>query len=63
MAHAVFPELLLLTEYMVDMMKCEGCVSAVKNKLNEINGKCSGEVFLLDLSSFLIVNFTVPIFP
>ncbi|XWS38459.1 hypothetical protein CRYUN_Cryun19dG0133000 [Craigia yunnanensis] len=35
----------LLTEYMVDM-KCEGCVNAVKNKLQTINGVKSVEVDL-----------------
>ncbi|XP_068635343.1 copper chaperone for superoxide dismutase, chloroplastic/cytosolic-like isoform X2 [Aristolochia californica] len=33
--NGVLPE--LLTEFMVDM-KCEGCVSAVKNKLQMVNG-------------------------
>ncbi|XP_027335010.1 copper chaperone for superoxide dismutase, chloroplastic/cytosolic isoform X3 [Abrus precatorius] len=41
--NTVLPE--LLTEYMVDM-KCEGCVNAVKNKLNEIKGVKNVEVDL-----------------
>ncbi|KAH1132953.1 hypothetical protein AAZX31_05G053100 [Glycine max] len=45
---AVLPE--LLTEFMVDM-KCEGCVNAVKNKLNEINGVKNVEV---DLSNQVV---------
>ncbi|KAL6174591.1 hypothetical protein ACLB2K_051237 [Fragaria x ananassa] len=40
---AVLPE--LLTEYMVDM-KCEGCVKAVKNKLQVVEGVKSVEVDL-----------------
>ncbi|KAI4315338.1 hypothetical protein L6164_028160 [Bauhinia variegata] len=42
-ADAALPE--LLTEYMVDM-KCEGCVNAVKNKLQTINGVKNVEVYL-----------------
>ncbi|KAM6588068.1 copper chaperone for superoxide dismutase, chloroplastic/cytosolic [Cannabis sativa] len=45
---AVLPE--LLTEYMVDM-KCEGCVNAVKNKLQTVNGVKSVEV---DLSNQVV---------
>ncbi|XP_024029097.1 copper chaperone for superoxide dismutase, chloroplastic/cytosolic isoform X1 [Morus notabilis] len=45
---AVLPE--LLTEYMVDM-KCEGCVNAVKNKLETVNGVKSVEV---DLSNQVV---------
>ncbi|XP_061348245.1 copper chaperone for superoxide dismutase, chloroplastic/cytosolic isoform X3 [Gastrolobium bilobum] len=45
---AVLPE--LLTEYMVDM-KCEGCVNAVKNKLQTINGVKNVEV---DLSNQVV---------
>ncbi|XP_021292151.1 copper chaperone for superoxide dismutase, chloroplastic/cytosolic [Herrania umbratica] len=40
----------LLTEYMVDM-KCEGCVNAVKNKLQTVNGVKSVEV---DLSNQVV---------
>lgn len=40
---AVLPE--LMTEYMVDM-KCEGCVNAVKNKLQIVDGVKSVEVDL-----------------
>ncbi|GMI95568.1 HEAVY METAL ASSOCIATED PROTEIN 3, copper chaperone for SOD1 [Hibiscus trionum] len=40
----------LLTEYMVDM-KCEGCVNAVKNKLQTIDGVKSVEV---DLSNQVV---------
>ncbi|XAR70374.1 hypothetical protein NMG60_11027213 [Bertholletia excelsa] len=40
----------LLTEYMVDM-KCEGCVSAVKNKLETVDGVKSVEV---DLSNQVV---------
>ncbi|KAF3448448.1 hypothetical protein FNV43_RR09161 [Rhamnella rubrinervis] len=40
---AALPE--LLTEYMVDM-SCEGCVNAVKNKLQTVNGVKSVEVDL-----------------
>ncbi|OMO81001.1 hypothetical protein COLO4_23814 [Corchorus olitorius] len=40
----------LLTEYMVDM-KCEGCVNAVKNKLQSVNGVKSVEV---DLSNQVV---------
>ncbi|KAF4403968.1 hypothetical protein G4B88_014424 [Cannabis sativa] len=47
---AVLPE--LLTEYMVDM-KCEGCVNAVKNKLQTVNGVKSVEV---DLSNQVLNN-------
>lgn len=32
------------TEYMVDM-SCEGCVNAVKNKLQTVNGRLSNPVF------------------
>ncbi|KAE8055198.1 hypothetical protein FH972_012056 [Carpinus fangiana] len=45
---AVLPE--LLTEYMVDM-KCEGCVNAVKNKLQTVNGIKNVEV---DLSNQVV---------
>ncbi|XP_062074157.1 copper chaperone for superoxide dismutase, chloroplastic/cytosolic [Humulus lupulus] len=45
---SVLPE--LLTEYMVDM-KCEGCVNAVKNKLQTLNGVKSVEA---DLSSQVV---------
>ncbi|XP_004515745.1 copper chaperone for superoxide dismutase, chloroplastic/cytosolic [Cicer arietinum] len=44
----VLPE--LLTEFMVDM-KCEGCVNAVKNKLQTINGIKNVEV---DLSNQVV---------
>ncbi|KAK0606595.1 hypothetical protein LWI29_001274 [Acer saccharum] len=44
----VLPE--LLTKYMVDM-KCEGCVNAVKNKLQTINGVKNVEV---DLSNQVV---------
>ncbi|KAL5815313.1 hypothetical protein ACOSQ4_025954 [Xanthoceras sorbifolium] len=44
----VLPE--LLTEYMVDM-KCEGCVNAVKNKLEAVNGIKNVEV---DLSNQVV---------
>ncbi|KAK3224743.1 hypothetical protein Dsin_004605 [Dipteronia sinensis] len=44
----VLPE--LLTEYMVDM-KCEGCVNAVKNKLQTVNGVKNVEV---DLSNQVV---------
>ncbi|KAK2664717.1 hypothetical protein Ddye_003291 [Dipteronia dyeriana] len=44
----VLPE--LLTEYMVDM-KCEGCVNAVKNKLQTVNGVLNVEV---DLSNQVV---------
>ncbi|XVF10719.1 hypothetical protein REPUB_Repub07fG0206700 [Reevesia pubescens] len=40
----------LLTEYMVDM-KCEGCVNAVKNKLQTVNGVKNVEV---DLSNQVV---------
>nr|AEN71836.1 copper/zinc-superoxide dismutase copper chaperone precursor [Dimocarpus longan] len=46
--HQVLPE--LLTEYMVDM-KCEGCVNAVKNKLQTVNGVKNVEV---DLSNQVV---------
>ncbi|AES90972.1 putative superoxide dismutase, copper/zinc binding domain, heavy metal-associated domain, HMA [Medicago truncatula] len=46
--HDVLPE--LLTEYMVDM-KCEGCVNAVKNKLQTIHGIKNVEV---DLSNQVV---------
>ncbi|KAL1371253.1 hypothetical protein HN51_001478 [Arachis hypogaea] len=46
--HSSLPE--LLTEYMVDM-KCEGCVNAVKNKLQTINGVKDVEV---DLSNQVV---------
>jgi copper chaperone for superoxide dismutase len=45
---AVLPE--LLTEYMVDMT-CEGCVNAVKNKLQTVNGIKNVEV---DLSNQVV---------
>ncbi|KAL5541011.1 hypothetical protein UlMin_042584 [Ulmus minor] len=45
---AVLPE--LLTEYMVDM-KCEGCVNAVKNKLQTVDGVKNVEV---DLSNQVV---------
>ncbi|XP_054775922.1 copper chaperone for superoxide dismutase, chloroplastic/cytosolic [Prosopis cineraria] len=45
---AVLPD--LLTEYMVDM-KCEGCVNAVKNKLQTVNGVKNVEV---DLSNQVV---------
>ncbi|CAK9173119.1 unnamed protein product [Ilex paraguariensis] len=48
---AILPE--LLTEYMVDM-KCEGCVNAVKNKLQTVNGVKSIEV---DLSNQVVKVF------
>ncbi|XP_028762786.1 copper chaperone for superoxide dismutase, chloroplastic/cytosolic [Neltuma alba] len=47
-ADAVLPD--LLTEYMVDM-KCEGCVNAVKNKLQSVNGVKNVEV---DLSNQVV---------
>ncbi|WJX88972.1 hypothetical protein P8452_71007 [Trifolium repens] len=46
--HDVLPE--LLTEYMVDM-KCDGCVNAVKDKLQTINGIKNVEV---DLSNQVV---------
>ncbi|KAM7531207.1 hypothetical protein LguiB_034617 [Lonicera macranthoides] len=45
---AMLPE--LLTEFMVDM-KCEGCVKAVKNKLQDVNGVKNVEV---DLSNQVV---------
>ncbi|KAK9927392.1 hypothetical protein M0R45_024576 [Rubus argutus] len=48
---AVLPE--LMTEYMVDM-KCEGCVNAVKNKLQIVDGVKSVEVDLETLEKYLI---------
>ncbi|KAK9276660.1 hypothetical protein L1049_006196 [Liquidambar formosana] len=45
---AVLPE--LLTEFMVDM-KCDGCVNAVKNKLETVNGVKNVEV---DLSNQVV---------
>ncbi|XP_059641039.1 copper chaperone for superoxide dismutase, chloroplastic/cytosolic [Cornus florida] len=45
---AVLPE--LLTEFMVDM-KCEGCVNAVKNKIQTVNGVKNVEV---DLSNQVV---------
>ncbi|KAK4262686.1 hypothetical protein QN277_028219 [Acacia crassicarpa] len=47
-ADAVLPD--LLAEYMVDM-KCEGCVNAVKNKLQTVNGVKNVEV---DLSNQVV---------